>query len=172
MLFKIEWFWSPRFLEFWQFNLDFRTVLTVMFFILFIESITFNFCVNFQIDGLLFYKRSSPYINGITDDCLWLKPHMLIDLLGADLFFIVLQVRGKRFTVCTEIAIILGTVRFTIRGGRLRYKRYDAHFLKKSSVELPFSSFGDHYNSSINIPTFIWFARNLLLTASHISGLW
>jgi hypothetical protein len=37
-----------------------------------------------------------------------------------------------------------GTVRFTIRGGRLRYKRYDAHFLKKSSVELPFSSFGDH----------------------------
>ena len=43
-------------------------------------------------------------------------------------------VRGKRFTVCTEIAIILGTARFTIRGGRLRYKRYDAHFLKKSSV--------------------------------------
>jgi hypothetical protein len=37
----------------------------------------------------------------------------------------------KRFTVCTEIAIILGTVRLTIRGGRLRYKRYDAHFLKK-----------------------------------------
>ena len=31
-----------------------------------------------------------------------------------------------------------------IRGGCLRYKRYDAHFLKKSSVELPFSSFGDH----------------------------
>jgi hypothetical protein len=31
-----------------------------------------------------------------------------------------------------------------IRGGRLRYKRYDAHFLKKKSiVELPFSSFGD-----------------------------
>lgn len=56
-----------------------------MFFILFIESITFNFCVNFQIDGLLFYKRSSPYINGITDDCLWLKPHMLIDLLGEDI---------------------------------------------------------------------------------------
>jgi hypothetical protein len=52
--------------------------------------------------------------------------------------------RGKQFTVCTEITIILGTVRFTIRGGRLRYKRYDAHFLKKSSVELPFSSFGDH----------------------------
>ena len=37
-------------------------------------------------------------------------------------------VRGKRITVCTEIAIILGMVRFTIRGGRLRYKRYDAHF--------------------------------------------
>jgi hypothetical protein len=37
-----------------------------------------------------------------------------------------------------------GTVRFTIHGGRLRYKRYDAHFLKKSSVELLFSSFGDH----------------------------
>ena len=36
-----------------------------------------------------------------------------------------------------------GTVRFTIQGGRLQYKRYDAHFLKKSSVELPFSSFGD-----------------------------
>ena len=36
--------------------------------------------------------------------------------------------RGKRFTVCTEIVIILGTVRFTIRGGRLRYKRYDVHF--------------------------------------------
>ena len=31
-----------------------------------------------------------------------------------------------------------------IRGSRLRYKRYDAHFLKeKSIVELPFSSFGD-----------------------------
>ena len=40
-----------------------------------------------------------------------------------------------------------GTVRFTIRGGRLRYKRYDPHFLKKSSVELPFSSFGDHLNN-------------------------
>jgi hypothetical protein len=52
-----------------------------------------------------------------------------------------IDLRGKRFTVCTEIAIILGTVRFTIRGGRLRY---NAHFLKKSSVELPFSSFGDH----------------------------
>ena len=52
-----------------------------------------------------------------------------------------LQVRGKRFTVCTEIMIILGTVRFMIRGGRLRY---DAHFKKKSSVELLFSSFGDH----------------------------
>ena len=37
-----------------------------------------------------------------------------------------------------------GDVRFTIHGGRLRYKRYDAHFLKKSSVELPLSSFGDH----------------------------
>ena len=48
------------------------------------------------------------------------------------------DVRGKRFTVCTEITIILGTVQFTIRGGRLRYKRYDAHFLKKSSVGLPF----------------------------------
>jgi hypothetical protein len=34
-------------------------------------------------------------------------------------------VRGKRFTVCTEIAIILGAVRFTICGGHLRYKRYD-----------------------------------------------
>ena len=54
------------------------------------------------------------------------------------------QVRGKRFTVCTEITIILGTVRFTIRGGCLRYKWYNAHFLKKSSVELPISSFGDH----------------------------
>jgi hypothetical protein len=52
--------------------------------------------------------------------------------------------RGKRFTVCTEITIILGTVRFTIHGGRLRYKRYDAHFLKKSSAVLQFSSFGDH----------------------------
>jgi hypothetical protein len=49
----------------------------------------------------------------------------------------VIPLREKRFTVCTEITIILGTVRFTIRGGRLRYKRYDAHFLKKSSV-------GDH----------------------------
>jgi hypothetical protein len=28
--------------------------------------------------------------------------------------------------VCTEIAIILGMVQFTIRGGLLRYKRYDA----------------------------------------------
>jgi hypothetical protein len=52
-----------------------------------------------------------------------------------------MMIRGKRFTVCTEITIILETVRFTIRGGR---KRYDAHFLKKSSVKLPFSSFGDH----------------------------
>jgi hypothetical protein len=51
------------------------------------------------------------------------------------------DVRGKRFTIFTEIT---GTVQFTIRGGCLRYKRYDAHFLKKSSVELPFSSFGDH----------------------------
>jgi hypothetical protein len=57
------------------------------------------------------------------------------------------KLRGKRFTVFTEIVIILGTVRFTIRGGRLRYKRYDPHFLKKSSVELPFSSFGDHLNN-------------------------
>ena len=31
-----------------------------------------------------------------------------------------------------------------IRGGRLRYKRYDAHLKKKNSVELPFPSFGDH----------------------------
>ena len=38
------------------------------------------------------------------------------------------DVRGNRFTVCTEIAIILGTVWFTIHGGHLRYKRYDAHF--------------------------------------------
>ena len=58
--------------------------------------------------------------------------------------YMYLPLRGKRFTVCTEITIILGTVRFTIHGGRLRYKRYDAHFLKKNSVELPFSSFGDH----------------------------
>ena len=53
-------------------------------------------------------------------------------------FMYTCKVRGKRFTVCLE------TVRFKIRGGRLLYKRYDAHFLKKSSVELPFSSFGDH----------------------------
>jgi hypothetical protein len=46
-------------------------------------------------------------------------------------FEAILYIRGKRFTVCTEITIILGTVRFTIRGGRLRYKRYDAHFKKK-----------------------------------------
>jgi hypothetical protein len=38
----------------------------------------------------------------------------------------------------------LGTVRVTICGGRLRYKRYDANFFLKSSVELPISSFGDH----------------------------
>jgi hypothetical protein len=56
----------------------------------------------------------------------------------------ILALRGKRFTVCTEITIILGMVRFMIRGGRLRYKRYDAHFFKKRSVELLFSSFGDH----------------------------
>jgi hypothetical protein len=30
------------------------------------------------------------------------------------------------------------------RGGRLRYKQYDAHFFLKSSVELLCSSFGDH----------------------------
>jgi hypothetical protein len=41
------------------------------------------------------------------------------------------RLRGKRFTLCTEIAIILRTVWFTIRGDRLRYKRYNAHFLKK-----------------------------------------
>ena len=52
------------------------------------------------------------------------------------------MIRGKRFIVCTEIAIILETIRFMIRGGRLRY---NAHFLReKSSAELPFSSFGDH----------------------------
>jgi hypothetical protein len=51
------------------------------------------------------------------------------------------KLRGKRFTVCTKIVIILGTVRFMICGGRLRY---EAHFLEKNSVELPFSSFGDH----------------------------
>ena len=56
-----------------------------------------------------------------------------------------IKVRGKRFTVCTEIAIILEMIWFTISGGCLRYKRYDAHFLrKKGRVELPFSSFGDH----------------------------
>jgi hypothetical protein len=59
------------------------------------------------------------------------------------IYTVMYKVRRKRFTICTEIAIILGMVRFTIRGGRLRYKRYDANFLKKSSVELPFSSFGD-----------------------------
>jgi hypothetical protein len=60
--------------------------------------------------------------------------------------YVNVEVRGKRFTVCTKIVIILGTVRFTIRGGRLRYKRYNAKFFrKKSSVELPFSSFGDHF---------------------------
>jgi hypothetical protein len=44
----------------------------------------------------------------------------------------------KRFTVCTEITIILGPVRFTMRGGRLRYKRYDAHFLKKVVLNFRF----------------------------------
>jgi hypothetical protein len=62
------------------------------------------------------------------------------------------HLRGKRFTVCTEIAII-----FTIRGGRLRYKRYDAHFLKKSSVELPFSSFGDHLKKHRTTVTVCWY---------------
>jgi hypothetical protein len=61
----------------------------------------------------------------------------MIDWLDLSVF----QLRGKRFTVCTEITIILWTVRFTIRGGRLWY---NAHFLKKSCVELPFSPFGDH----------------------------
>jgi hypothetical protein len=56
--------------------------------------------------------------------------------------------KGETIHRITEIAIILWTVRFMIRGGRLRYKRYDAHFLKKSSVELPFSSFkGQHTNN-------------------------
>ncbi|XP_063434512.1 uncharacterized protein LOC134715897 [Mytilus trossulus] len=41
--------------------------------------------VTYQIDGLLFYKRSSPYINGVTSDCLWLKPHMLQDLMDEDI---------------------------------------------------------------------------------------
>ena len=64
--------------------------------------------------------------------------------------YVNVEVRGKRFTVCTKIAIILGTVRFTIRGGRLRYNRYNAKFFrKKSSVELPFSSFGDHLNNNL-----------------------
>jgi hypothetical protein len=53
------------------------------------------------------------------------------------LLYILMQlVRGKRFTVCTEITIILGTVRFTIRGGRLRYKRYDNSFFEKKVVSI------------------------------------
>jgi hypothetical protein len=74
-----------------------------------------------------------------------------------------LQVRGKRFTVCTEITIILGTVRFMIRGGRL-HVRYDAHFKKKSSVELPFSSFGDHLIIEFVFP---WNRYNTALYYSH-----
>jgi hypothetical protein len=70
--------------------------------------------------------------------------HKIVRVFCSLGFYLQNTIRGKRFTVCTEIVIILGTVRFTIRGGRLRYKRYDAHFLKKSSVELPFSSFDDH----------------------------
>ena len=70
----------------------------------------------------------------VTGKFYWVKSYRPTDL----------SVRGKRFTVCTEIVINLGTIWFTIRGGRLRYKRYDAHILKKSSVELPFSSFDDH----------------------------
>ena len=58
--------------------------------------------------------------------------------------------KGETIHRITEIAIILWTVRFMIRGGRLRYKRYDAHFLKKSSVELPFSSFGDQLINQIS----------------------
>ena len=61
----------------------------------------------------------------------------MIDWLDWSVF----QLRGKRFTVCTEITIILGAVRFTIRGGHLWY---NAHFFLKSCVELPFSPFGDH----------------------------
>jgi hypothetical protein len=58
--------------------------------------------------------------------------------------------KGETIHCITEIAIILWTVRFMIRGCRLRYKRYDAHFLKKSSVELPFSSFGDQLINQIS----------------------
>jgi hypothetical protein len=76
-------------------------------------------------------------VNFITCGCGTSAPFFVIYKAGHEL-------RGKRFTAYTEITIILGTVRFTIRGGHLQYKRYDAHFLKKSSVELPFSSFGDH----------------------------
>ena len=73
-----------------------------------------------------------------TSECNFFRKSWAINFLSG--------LRGKRFTVCTEITIILGRVRrFTIRGGLLRYKRYDANFLKKkSSVELPFSSFGDN----------------------------
>jgi hypothetical protein len=53
-----------------------------------------------------------------------------------ELLFI--EVRGKQFTICTEIVIILGMVRFMICGGRLRYKRYDAHFLKKVVLNFRF----------------------------------
>ena len=69
-----------------------------------------------------------------------------IDLYKIDLFTekTSFPLRGKRFTVCTEIAIILGTVRFTIRGAAYDTNDMMLIFLKKSSVELPFSSFGDH----------------------------
>jgi hypothetical protein len=54
--------------------------------------------------------------------------------------------RGKRFTVCTEIVIILGTVRFGSRYVEAANNTNDMMLIfgKKSSVELPFSSFGDH----------------------------
>jgi hypothetical protein len=62
------------------------------------------------------------------------KQFLITETIHVKKKYIVL--RGKRFTI-PEITIILGLVRFTIRGGRLRYKRYDAHLKKKISVELP-----------------------------------
>lgn len=40
-------------------------------------------CFCLQIDGLLFYKRDTPYLTGETHEVLWLKPYMLPDVFDS-----------------------------------------------------------------------------------------
>ena len=78
-----------------------------------------------------FHLVNTEHSNSLTTDLIEMFECLGINIVKDNFRTLVIELRGKRFTVCTEIAIIFGTVRFRIRGGRLRYKRYDAHFLKK-----------------------------------------